>query len=56
MKSEFSENSPDAYERLLLEVMTGDRTLFVSASFVEKSWEFVQSILDQWQNKVVPDA
>jgi glucose-6-phosphate 1-dehydrogenase len=48
-ESEFSENSPDAYERLLLEVMTGDRTLFVSASFVEKSWEFVQSILDQWQ-------
>ncbi|MGA2411404.1 MAG: glucose-6-phosphate dehydrogenase, partial [Candidatus Binataceae bacterium] len=25
-----------------------DRTLFVSASWVEKSWEFVQSILDQW--------
>jgi glucose-6-phosphate 1-dehydrogenase len=49
-ESEFSENSPDAYERLLLEVMTGDRTLFVSASFVEKSWEFVQSILDQWQH------
>jgi glucose-6-phosphate 1-dehydrogenase len=48
-ESEFSENSPDAYERLLLEVMTGDRTLFVSASFVEKSWEFVQSILDPWQ-------
>ena len=47
-ENEFSENSPDAYERLLLEVMTGDRTLFVSASFVERSWAFVQSILDQW--------
>jgi glucose-6-phosphate 1-dehydrogenase len=53
-EKEFSENSPDAYERLLLEVMTGDRTLFVSASFVEKSWEFVQSILDQWQNAAFP--
>jgi glucose-6-phosphate 1-dehydrogenase len=53
-EKEFSENSPDAYERLLLEVMTGDRTLFVSASFVEKSWEFVQSILDQWQDQAFP--
>jgi glucose-6-phosphate 1-dehydrogenase len=53
-EKEFSENSPDAYERLLLEVMTGDRTLFVSAEFVEKSWEFVQSILDQWQDKSFP--
>jgi glucose-6-phosphate 1-dehydrogenase len=29
--------------------MAGDHTLFVSASFVEKSWGFVQSILDQWR-------
>jgi glucose-6-phosphate 1-dehydrogenase len=53
-EKEFAENSPDAYERLLLEVMTGDRTLFVSAEFVEKSWEFVQSILDQWRDKSFP--
>ncbi|HLW71282.1 MAG TPA: glucose-6-phosphate dehydrogenase [Candidatus Binataceae bacterium] len=48
-QSEFSGQSPEAYERLLLEVMAGDHTLFVSADFVEKSWQFVQSILDQWQ-------
>ena len=53
-ESEFSENSPDAYERLLLEVMTGDRTLFVSASFVEKSWAYVQSILDAWKDPSFP--
>jgi glucose-6-phosphate 1-dehydrogenase len=46
--SEFTGPSPDAYERLLLDVMEGDHTLFVSAQFVEKSWEFVQSILSQW--------
>jgi glucose-6-phosphate 1-dehydrogenase len=34
---------------LLLEVMACDHTLFVSADFVEKSWQFVQSILDQWK-------
>jgi glucose-6-phosphate 1-dehydrogenase len=48
-ESEFTgEQTPDAYERLLLDVMAGDHTLFVSARFVEKSWEFVQSILDEW--------
>jgi len=47
-QSEFEGPVPDAYERLLLDVMAGDHTLFVSASFVEHSWAFVQSILDQW--------
>ena len=46
--NEFTGPSPEAYERLLLDVMNGDRTLFVSAPFVEKSWQFVQSILDPW--------
>ena len=50
--SEFSGPSPEAYERLLLDVMSGDHTLFVSAQFVEKSWEFVQSILDLWRDDV----
>jgi glucose-6-phosphate 1-dehydrogenase len=49
-ESEFTEDAPDAYERLLLDVMSGDHTLFVSAAFVEKSWEFAQSILDQWRD------
>jgi glucose-6-phosphate 1-dehydrogenase len=49
-QSEFAGPSPDAYERLLLDVMAGDHTLFVSADFVAKSWEFVQSILDQWSD------
>jgi glucose-6-phosphate 1-dehydrogenase len=49
-QSEFTGPSPDAYERLLLDVMAGDHTLFVSSEFVEKSWEFVQAILDQWRN------
>jgi glucose-6-phosphate 1-dehydrogenase len=47
-ESEFQGPVPDAYERLLLDVIAGDHTLFVSAAFVEQSWAFVQSILDQW--------
>jgi glucose-6-phosphate 1-dehydrogenase len=42
--------SPDAYERLLLDVMDGDHTLFPSGQFVEKSWEFVQGVLDSWKD------
>jgi glucose-6-phosphate 1-dehydrogenase len=47
--SEFDGPSPDAYERLLLDVMAGDHTLFLDTMFVHRSWEFVQAILDQWQ-------
>ncbi|MGO9451647.1 MAG: glucose-6-phosphate dehydrogenase [Candidatus Binataceae bacterium] len=44
-----ADSSPDAYERLLLDVMEGDHTLFPSARYVRRSWEFVQGILDSWQ-------
>jgi glucose-6-phosphate 1-dehydrogenase len=47
--AEFDGASPDAYERLLLDVMAGDHTLFLGSRFVQRSWEFVQGILDQWQ-------
>ena len=47
--AEFDGESPDAYERLLLDVMAGDHALFLSGRFVHRSWEFVQGILDQWQ-------
>ena len=48
--SEFGEDSsPDAYERLLLDVMEGDHTLFPSADFVQRSWQFVQGVLDAWK-------
>jgi glucose-6-phosphate 1-dehydrogenase len=55
-ESEFGKDvSPDAYERLLLDVMSGDSTLFPSDTFVEKSWEFIQGILDAWTDpKRVP--
>jgi|YelNatPaOPRAMG01_1025707.scaffolds.fasta_scaffold09954_5 glucose-6-phosphate 1-dehydrogenase len=47
----FEGPSPDAYERLLLDVMAGDHTLFPSETFVEKSWEFVQTVLDSWRDE-----
>jgi len=47
--SSFFREQPEAYERLLLDCMLGDSTLFTRRDEVEAAWEFVQSILDQWK-------
>jgi len=48
--STFGEQSPEAYERLLLDVMAGDATLFMRRDAVEASWRFVTEILNHWQH------
>jgi glucose-6-phosphate 1-dehydrogenase len=47
----FGNSSPEAYERLLLDVMAGDATLFMRRDAVEASWSFVQCLLDRWSAK-----
>jgi glucose-6-phosphate 1-dehydrogenase len=39
---------PTAYERLLLDCIQGDATLYARGDNVEQAWEFVQPILDEW--------
>lgn len=39
----------DAYERLLLDVMRGNRTLFVHAAEVEAAWAWVDHIVEGWE-------
>jgi glucose-6-phosphate 1-dehydrogenase len=46
--SSFGGISPEAYERLMLDVMAGDATLFMRRDAVEAGWKFVMPILDQW--------
>ena len=41
---------PEAYERLLLDCMVGDSTLFTRRDEVEAAWTFVQGILDEWKS------
>ncbi len=53
-KCEISNNSPEAYEKLLLDVMKGDSTLFTRWDEVEYSWKFVDAIAEAWANKI-PD-
>ena len=43
-------NVMEAYERLLLDAMQGDATLYARADEVEAAWEFVDPILDYWHN------
>ena len=44
----FKMTSPEAYERLLLDVMAGDATLFMRRDSVEASWKWISPILDRW--------
>jgi glucose-6-phosphate 1-dehydrogenase len=39
---------PEAYERLLLDCMQGDATLYARGDAVESAWAFVQPVLDHW--------
>ena len=39
---------PEAYERLLLDCMRGDATLYARGDSVEYSWAFVEPIIDAW--------
>lgn len=41
---------PSAYERLLLDCMQGDATLYSRGDAVEEAWKIVQPIIDAWQN------
>ena len=49
--SSFVREQPEAYERLLLDCMLGDSTLFTRRDEVESAWTFVQGILDEWRNQ-----
>lgn len=41
--------SPDAYERLLLDAIHGDQTLFARTDGIMASWKFVTGVLDGWR-------
>ncbi|MCX6224871.1 MAG: glucose-6-phosphate dehydrogenase, partial [Bacteroidia bacterium] len=44
------ERIPAAYERLLLDSMTGDSTLFARGDAVMAAWEFLDPVLNEWKN------
>jgi len=44
----FTESSPEAYERLVLDVLVGDRTLFPDAAEIEQSWRVIDPLEAAW--------
>ena len=52
----FLEEAPEAYERLLLDAMVGDPTLFIRSDEVDQAWRIVQPILTTWEERQVPLA
>ncbi len=49
--AEFGAYTPEAYERLLLEAIAGDATLFIRRDEVETAWQIVDSIRKGWDGK-----
>ena len=47
----FTESSPEAYERLILDVLVGDATLFPRSEEVEASWRVIDPLEEFWTNQ-----
>jgi glucose-6-phosphate 1-dehydrogenase len=50
----FTDASPEAYERLILDVLLGDPPLFPQHEEVELSWQILDPVLDYWHSLGVP--
>jgi glucose-6-phosphate 1-dehydrogenase len=44
----FGEESPEAYERLLLDAINGDATLYARGDWVEQAWALLDPVLTAW--------
>ena len=51
----FTESSPEAYERLILDVLLGDPPLFPQHKEVELSWKILDPVLQHWENSGQPE-
>jgi glucose-6-phosphate 1-dehydrogenase len=48
---------PEAYERLLLDVLRGDTTLFTRSDELEAAWRFITPVLEYWEtSKIEPET
>ena len=42
---------PEAYQRLLLDVLRGDTTLFTRSDELEAAWQFITPVLEYWETR-----
>ena len=52
--SAFGESPPEAYERLILDALVGDSTLYTRRDEIEASWTFITRILKGWEEDPSP--
>lgn len=48
---EFKQRGTDAYEKLLLDILSGDQMLFNRSDELESSWQFISTILKSWEQE-----
>jgi glucose-6-phosphate 1-dehydrogenase len=53
-RTSFGGSLPDAYERLLLDALEGDATLFNRSDSIEASWQLIDPVLRGWENENTP--
>jgi glucose-6-phosphate 1-dehydrogenase len=53
-KSVFLVDLPEAYQRLLLDCMLGDQTLFTRQDDIEISWRLLTPLLEAWEQEESP--
>jgi glucose-6-phosphate 1-dehydrogenase len=51
----FGGTTPEAYERLLLDAINGDATLYARADWVEQAWTILDPILKAWETSPPPE-
>jgi len=54
--SAFAGTTPEAYERLILDALLGDSTLYTRKDEIETSWAFITRILQGWSGSKIPVA
>jgi glucose-6-phosphate 1-dehydrogenase len=52
----FGVTAPEAYERLLLDALRGDPTLFARADWVEAAWQLLEPVLAAWRSGAAKHA
>jgi glucose-6-phosphate 1-dehydrogenase len=51
----FGARTPTAYERLILDCLIGDPSLFARTDFVEASWQYIEPLIEHWDKEKPSD-
>ncbi len=54
-RDSFSGVLPDAYERLIMEALRGDASLFTRSDGIEAAWKLIDSIANGWETSNIPE-